>query len=614
MIYPLALWLFSLAPIVILLYLLKVTRRRRTVSTLFFWQRVVEAQPRHALFHRLRNLLSLLLNLLVLICLVLAAAQWRWPGLSGVEGNTFLIVDNRARMQAKDAAGRTRLEVAKELAGQILRRTSPRNPTGLILVEEKPETEVSLTDDSEELQRTLSAVQPTDTAGKLDEALHLAERILASRPGSKRILLLSDEPVRAPMKGIDFRQIGLTNEFLDNVAIVGMEARLPPGSPETAEVFVKVANFGRTAQRVKVELNVDQALFDLREIDLAPGESRGIVFSGISVLRRYANSRGMIVARIEDHDALSTDNQAYELLPEQKPIGVLLVTRNNWFLENALQAGEPNQTQIVSPENYRSSLNQAFDVVIFDRELPSGINLETPGNLLFIGVSPLPPAVLSGRPMVVETDPGDPITRFVNLNKSTILKAARLPREIPGWTVRAPVVGADGPLVVSLESSRRRRVIIAFDPIDSDLPVRVAFPLLIHNAVVWLADKKGDAQVQLQAGESVHLENGNHVARGPLTGSGPSQKVSVGGDFRPTRNGFYQIENGQEQRLIAVNTFDPAQSDLRSTGLPETGSVPGTVWPSVVRWLWWPVWIYFGLLAAFLSGLEWWTYHRRRTE
>ena len=612
MIYPFALWLFSLAPIVIVLYLLKVTRVRRTVSTLFFWQRVVEEQRRHALFHRLRNFLSLLLNLLILLCLILAAAQLRWPGFSGVEGNSFLIIDDRARMQARDIAGRTRLDVAKQVAGQILRRTSARNLTGLIILQEKPETLVSLTDDGEELQRSLNAVQPTDTAGKLHDALQLAERILVSRPGSHRILLLSDEPATKPMDGIEFKQIGLTNEFLDNVGIVGMEARVLPADPETAEVFVKTANFGQSRRNVKVELIVDRTLFDLKSVELGPGESKAIIFTGISGSRRYANSRGLIVARIRDQDALSTDNEAYALLPERKPIRVLLVTRNNWFLENALQAGEANETQIVSPANYRTSLNQAFDVVMFDREVPSGITLETPGNFLFLGASPLPPAVLSDHPVVVETDPGDPIMRFVDLSTSTILRAIRLPGEIPGWTVRAPVAGADGPLVLSLESSRRRRVIIAFDPIDSDLPVRVAFPLLIHNAVTWLANKNNDAQVQIQAGETLRLESGIHVVHGPLTASDSGQKLTVDGNFRPTRNGFYQIENGQEQRIVAVNTFDPAQSDLRPMALPEPG--PATVWPAVVGWLSWPPWIYFGLLAVSFSGLEWWAYHRRRTE
>jgi hypothetical protein len=608
--YPFALWLFGLAPIVIVLYLLKVTRRRRIVSTLFFWQRIVEEQRRHALFHRLRNFLSLLLNLLILLCLILAAAQLRWPGFSGVEGNTFLIIDNRARMQARDAGGRTRLDVAKQLAERILRRTSARNPTGLIVLEERPEMEVSLTDDGEELRRVVNALQPSDTAGKLDDALQLAERILASRPG--RILLLSDEPARKPLSAIGLKQFGLTNEFLDNVAIVGMEARVLPADPETAEVFVKAANFSQSVKNVKVELSVDEALFDLQAIDLSPGETRAIIFSGISGLKRYANSRGLIVARIEDQDALSTDNQAYALLPERKPIRVLLVTRNNWFLENALQAGETNETQIVSPANYRTSLNQAFDVVMFDRELPSGITLETPGNFLFLGVSPLSPAVLSDHPVIVETDPGDPIMHFVDLSTSTILRAVRLPLEIPGWTVRAPVAGPDGPLVISLESSRRRRVIIAFDPIDSDLPVRVAFPLLIHNAVAWLANKNSDAQVQIRAGQTLHLENGIHVVHGPLTASGSGQKLTVDGDFRPTHNGFYRIENGGEQKIVAVNTFDPSQSDLRPIGLPEPG--PATVWPAVAGWLSWPPWIYFGLLALSLSGLEWWMYHRRRTE
>jgi hypothetical protein len=168
--------------------------------------------------------------------------------------------------------------------------------------------------------------------------------------------------------------------------------------------------------------------------------------------------------------------------------------------------------------------------------------------------------------------------------------------------------------VISLESSRRRRVIIAFDPINSDLPVRVAFPLLIHNAVAWLANKNSHAQVQVQAGETLRLETGIQVVHGPLSASGSGQKWLVDGDFRPTRNGFYQIENGQERKIVAVNTFDPAQSDLRYIGLLEPGSAPVTGWPAVMRWLSWPLWIYFGLLALSFSGLEWWMYHRRRTE
>jgi hypothetical protein len=610
MTYPFALWLFTLAPVVVVLYLLKVTRRRRTVSALFLWQRVVEEQRRHALFHRLRNFWSLLLNLLILLCLILAAAQLRWPGFSGVEGNTLLIIDNRARMQAKDASGRTRLDVAKQLAANLLRPTSARNPTGLIVLEEKPVTEVSLTDDAEELKRAVDAIAPSDTAGKLDDALRLAERILASRPG--RILLLSDEPARKASNGVELKQVGLTSEPLDNVGIEGMEARSLPANPETAEVFVKAANFSRTGKDVKVELTVDQSLFDVKATYLNPGESKAIIFSGVPSSKRYANSHGLIIARIQDQDALSSDNQAYALLPERNPPRVLLVTKNNWFLENALQAGETRETQIVSPANYRSSLNQAFDVVIFDRELPAGVSLDSPGNLLFLGVSPVSPGVISDHPVIVETDPGDPIMRFVDLGASTILRAARLPHEIPGWTVRAAVEGADGPLVLSLESSRRRRVLFAFDPIDSDLPVRVAFPLLIHNAVEWLANKSSHAQLQIQAGETLPLENGFHIVHGPLTASESGPKWSLSGDFRPTRNGFYEIENGQEHELVAVNTFDAAQSDLRSAGLLETG--PGAVWPGIGRWLSWPPWVYFGLLALSLCGLEWWTYHQRRTE
>src|SRR5207244_1690736 len=57
---PFAFWFAAIAPVIVLLYLLKVKRRPAVVSTLMFWLRVATETRRRALFQRLRQLLSLL--------------------------------------------------------------------------------------------------------------------------------------------------------------------------------------------------------------------------------------------------------------------------------------------------------------------------------------------------------------------------------------------------------------------------------------------------------------------------------------------------------------------------------------------------------------------------
>jgi hypothetical protein len=624
--YPIALGLLGLVPVVVALYLLRVRRRRRTVSTLLFWRKVIEEHQRRALFHRLRNLWSLLLNLAILICLILAATHLEWPGAPKEVGSTMVVLDNRARMQARDATGRTRLEVAKAKVLSLLRRANARNPVGLIVVQGMPETIAPLTDDVASLVQALNRVEPTDTAGQLEAAVRLSQSILASRNGTREILVVSDETPPSGDGSAAIAQIPLTNHSLDNLGIVGIEARPLVNDRQSAEVFVRVGNFSATRRTVPVELDVDRALFDVKSVELNPGEVESVIFTGVKTVRRYANSRGLIVARVSEKDALDSDNEAYAVLPEERPVRVLLVTKNNWFLENLLRADETVEPQIVSPDNFRPALAAGFEAVILDREIPPGVSLDSSGNYLFLGCCPTESTGQVDRPLLVETDHSHPLARFVDLTGTIILKARRLPAAVNGWTVRAPIVSSEGPLVLSLESSGKRRVIVGFDPADSDLPLRVAFPLLIRNALTWLSNKTDQPPVQFRCGESIELGPGVQVTKRPGDGPGPPLKSE--GRFRPLRSGFYELANDPLRSAIAVNTQDTSQSDLRrkapGSGAGETNSAnsggapaagPAALQPGTLQgWLVWPLWIYCGFLAIVLSGLEWWMYHQRRTE
>src|SRR5258708_6182849 len=122
----------ALAPVIVLLYLLKLKRRPLPVSTLIFWQRILQESRRRALFQKLRHFLSLLLHLLI-FALILGALLRPVLDRSVREGgSTVLIVDTRARMQAVEDDGSARFARAKALVAGLIRQASGERQVALI--------------------------------------------------------------------------------------------------------------------------------------------------------------------------------------------------------------------------------------------------------------------------------------------------------------------------------------------------------------------------------------------------------------------------------------------------------------------------------------------------
>src|SRR6187455_3739687 len=97
---PWATWFLAGVPVIVLLYLLKLKRRPIMVSTLLFWERVMQENRRRALFQKLRHLLSLLLHLLIFLLIVAALSKPMFRDNTHEAASTVLLIDTRARMQA----------------------------------------------------------------------------------------------------------------------------------------------------------------------------------------------------------------------------------------------------------------------------------------------------------------------------------------------------------------------------------------------------------------------------------------------------------------------------------------------------------------------------------
>ena len=63
----------------------------------------------------------------------------------------------------------------------------------------------------------------------------------------------------------------------------------------------------------------------------------------------------------------------------------------------------------------------------------------------------------------------------------------------------------ESPLIVAIEKANLRALVIGFALMDSDLPLRVAFPVLVHNALEWFQPSRWNFQRGAQSGSAISL-------------------------------------------------------------------------------------------------------------
>jgi hypothetical protein len=138
----------------------------------------------------------------------------------------------------------------------------------------------------------------------------------------------------------------------------------------------------------------------------------------------------------------------------------------------------------------------------------------------------------------------------------------------------------------------------------------------MSNTLQWLAGTAVAHAPTLPAGETFPLASDQTVWTEPQKKwSGdvkPDPAHLAHGVFQPLTNGYYLLNASDGPEWLAVNTFSEAESDLRNS----EKSAAGAALPrfAAVNLSGWPLWQYLALAALLLFTLEWWLFHRRRTE
>ncbi len=615
---PLALLFALLALPILVLYMLKLRRREVEVSSVMLWQLLMRDREANAPWQKLRRNLLLLLQLLLLTLLVLALARPFFVVPTIARGTVIVLLDASASMNATDIEdGQTRFEAARASVRQLIDGLDNTSRMSLIVAGRQPEVLVSATADKEALRAALARANVTQGPADWEAAFALASgAVRAGRVDESTIVILSDGGLPddlPPLPGnVRYVPIGVS---ADNLAIEALSLR-PAG--KGVQLFARVANYGEADRTVILSISANGQLFNARRVSVQTGRSADVILPDLPDAPAAYQAKLSLPASADDAgpvDALPLDDTAYAVYQPPASGRVLLLSPGNLFLEQML-------TALPGLQPFRALPGAPLPTDPFDLYVLDGItDTEKIPLADLLWVNPISSTLFAAGEVFTHTKllrvaENDPLTRFVDWSGVNVLQARRV--QAPTWA-RVLVEAEGGPLVFAGQVGGRRVAVLTFRLQDSDLPLQLAYPILMANLIEYLAPaQQFSAPDGLRPGETLTIKprsGESAIAIDDPDGVRYQAPTTEAGVLfvNTDKLGLYTVVSNQSViGQFAVNLFNPAESDIKPAASIRVGrsDVAATAREEPGQLEIWP---WLAALALALLLLEWWVYHRGTT-
>ncbi len=581
---PLGLAALVGVPLIVALYFLRRRHPPRLVGSLMLWAEARATVLRGRPWERFRPSVLLWLQLLVLGLVALALAH---PACvrDGIRTQRLvLVIDASASMGATDGSP-TRYADALQQAQLTVNAAPDGAEVALLVAGATTRVAQPFTQDRRRLLASLEKLAeagPDQAPGHIQEAMLLAFQ-LGGTDTERRIVLLTDgafshdELPALPAGQVDVVAVGTGSA---NLAITTFELRRSPDQRFGGSAVVTVANTGDTALSGHLEVTVDGTTVEAHKVSLDPGAARtfGMPFTA---------EAGRFVARLSDvrGDLLATDDEAFAALVPPRPVTIGIEGASP-LLARAIAANESLRV---------AEGDETPDVTIFDGHFPM-----RPPSGRFLAIAPPDdnPLVRYGdpvaRPSIATWDSGHPVLHHVDFARVRF-------GEVRQVSVKAPLValaefsGEGGPALLAGQTPTWRGVVVPYPLLETDLPLKVAFPVLLYNAIGWLAPggQSEDRAVATGGPLSVVANAGDKLAIQLPTGARVDSAVdarNTDGAWRfgdTARTGFYEVTRtstqGETRSTFGVSLTNALESDIRPHRRLSTPRGPALVAADSVR-------------------------------
>lgn len=650
----------------LLLYLIQPRRRQVQVPYGGLWRQVLAQVEARTFGKRWQRLLSFLVMAAIAGLLLTALLEPLWrPERAGPpprRWSTVWVVDCSASMATEDGAigssRVTRLRQARHALAQAIQAAPPDEDMLLATASGHLQVLAGWGSDRRQLLAMLDAIEPTQGGLDLRQVVDRAGQMLQGRPGP-RLVLVTDggrplEPVTDPSIPLQTMWVGparqlpaapdlrdkalltLRSQPIDNLAIAELRIRPQADDPDRGTLTAQVRNdTGRpVAARLLVsaspsaqlisELSQDRNLRRLLEVELPVGAT-SVLVSDLELLdarfgvRVQAREPGFV-------DRAAWDDWGLAVLAEQRRLKVLWVGEPNNYLQAALAAVGRADVQRLSPAAYAPQewtaadrARHGVDLVLLDqvgKPPPDGMSAWTLA--VGLGADATATAQLAKGPEVLVRAGDHPTMRGVSFQDTNFDVVRILPSQ-PGDRVLAAATmagGRVGPVMTATEQPVRR-LTWGFDLGETDLVGRYALPILVSNALAWLAGEDQTASTPLELGRvwAVDVPNARQDWRylEPGRAARPARLSAHQAIAASEVFGFHQWQDGTGIAVVRAARLADAETPQDIQGLGTAFAprpVPTVQAEDAMQLPRYAVWLLVALLAV---GAEWLAYLRRRT-
>ncbi len=600
----------ALGGLITALYLLDRTKRKKLVSTLRFWTPALTAEEQQSR-KRMREPLSLLLQLVSLLLLLLAIAQLQWGTRERMGRDHVLLLDTSSWSAERLAQG-TLLDREKMFARRYLASLPSRDRLLLARVDALATPITSFTSDRAQLLNGLDESTPGFSALNIEQALSFARQAQSWSGGGQGEIVyigpkLIDDSISVPAKLSNLRTIpvGVNRE---NCGIRRIGVKRSEEDANSWQATVTLKNYGSRRRTVRLKTQFAGTVFAPRAFTMAPGEETAAEYNFTT------NTAGQLVAEIEPGDNLASDDRAILQLPRNGLLRVAVYTNRPEVLRPLLESNHRLTVKFFAPAEYVP--NPSADIAILDRIAPP-----QPPKIASLWIdppkenSPLPVKAVVADAVMKTWHSETPLGVGLHAKEASIHTAEvfeTFEGDVPVGSI------AEGPVVVARPTSavaKAKIAAIGFDPLNGELKFEVTTPLLFANLLRWLspdafrtlditAGRVGAATVTLdpkERADRIRLTDERGFAV-PFTIRDQTLQLFA------SRPSIVHILSDDRDRVLSLTLPDVAEFEWKPPANTLVGLPAATRFaPSAVD-----LWEWLALLGALGLFIEWMLFGRQR--
>jgi len=547
-----------------LLFLLRGRRRKLVVGTFPVWTMLLGRSRVD-----FRALFALFFEMLAAAMLCLALTGPTLRGTTDRRQALAILVDQGVTSSVITPRG-TRLLVWSRFADKVLKKIPEDVPVLVAGAADHLDILAGPWASKGEARAALAKLETKPVMSMPMQAVETACRALSAWTSSREPAVLyiggEDELPEAQLEnGCRLYPVGLRAK-VDNLAITGFMARRTSGFGRGYRLFVKARNFASRTRKTRLSVYSPSTVFGSEEVSI-PG--RGSIERSYK-LDEEGGTEGRLAAGLQGingrpADGFALDDTRYAVVPKGRRIKVLLVTQGNLFFSKGLAVNPAVSLETMAPvELKKLSTGTKPDVVVLD---DTAMPKKYSGNMLLFGPNAAGSRFKLGKeiknPVVYSWNIEHPLLRNVRLSSLEIEKAKPIQAE-PGDKVIASDSNNNNLMVVR-DDGKEKILAIAFKLTDSDLPLKIAFPVMLANFTDWCVKAETSLNGR-EVGLGTFQVVDNGTGSGPVTVRGPGGlNVDVvqraGGPSIFIREpGFYTITQGKNSYTLAANFTDKSVS------------------------------------------------------